>query len=355
MSALDLVTLALVVAVIGASALVGDATLPRRALAVCAVMLGTTALVSALLRAVPGDPADSILGDQAPADARLALDRELGVVDEAGHPLGALPQIARFVRGSASALVLAVAPASWEPELAPRLASEPRSFRTREPVRLVIARRLGNTAVLALAAFVIAALLGIGLGVVAAARRGRFMAGAAEAITLLGVAVPRFFLAPVLVLLFSIQLHWLPPSGADAGLRSLVLPALSLGTALAALIARMTRSSLDSVLASDLVRTARAKGLSEPAVVAKHALLNALPPVITVMGLQVGGLFAGAVVTEKVFAWPGIGLLLVESIQRLDVPVVQGIVLVTALGTALATLSADAIIRALDPRVRRRA
>jgi peptide/nickel transport system permease protein len=256
-------------------------------------------------------------------------------------------------------------------------------------VRKIIAARLGNTALLAASSFAVAAILGIALGAIAASSSSRARArarrststtiststtttstspstssrrirhdsligAAAETFALLGVAVPRFFLAPMLVLVFSLGLHWFPPAGADEGARSLVLPALSLGTALAALLARMTRVTLDDVLASDHVRTARAKGLGEAAVLAKHALPAALPPVVTVMGLQVGGLLAGAVVTEKIFAWPGIGLLLLESIQKLDVPVVQGVVLVTALFTALATLTADAVVRVLDPRLRRR-
>jgi len=201
----------------------------------------------------------------------------------------------------------------------------------------------------------IAIVVGVGLGTIAGWRRGKIVGSIAEAFALLGAAMPRFWLAPLLVLVFSLKLRALPPSGADEGWRSLVLPAITLGTALAALLARMTRGSLLDVLSSDYVRTARAKGLSEPVVVVRHALRTGLVPIVTVIGLQAGGLLAGAVITEKVFAWPGMGLLLLESIRRLDMPVVQGVVLVTALATVVSTLATEAIVRVLDPRLRRSA
>jgi peptide/nickel transport system permease protein len=352
---LDVVTLALALGVIVASALLGDATLARRALAVVAVMLGTTMLVALLLRAVPGDPVESILGEQASPEARAALAQELGLVDANGNELGVVSQTARFVRGSGSALILAIAPSSIESELAKHLAQEPRSFRTREPVRTVVLARLPKTLLLSGAALFLAIVIGVGLGTLAAWRRGRVIGGIAEAFALVGVAMPRFWLAPLLILVFALQLRVVPPSGANEGLRSLVLPAISLGTALAALLARMTRSSLLDVLHADYVRTARAKGLREGVVVSKHALRTALLPVVTVVGLQAGGLLAGAVITEKVFGWPGVGLLMLDSIRKLDVPVVQGVVLVVAMGTALATLVAEALVRVLDPRYGRSA
>jgi peptide/nickel transport system permease protein len=344
---LDVVTLALAVGVIVASALLGDGTLARRALAVVAVMLGTTMLVALLLRAIPGDPVESILGEQASPEARAALSQELGL------DRGVVEQTAQFVRGSASSLVLALTPTSWQPALAPHLADEPRSFRTREPVRTVVLARLPKTLLLSGAALLLAIVIGVGLGTLAAWRRGRVIGGLAEAFALVGVAMPRFWLAPLLILVFALHLRVVPPSGADEGLRSLILPAISLGTALAALLARMTRSSLLDVLHADYVRTARSKGLRERDVVTKHALRTALLPVITVVGLQMGGLLAGAVITEKVFAWPGVGLLMLDSIKKLDVPVVQGVVLVVAMGTALATLLAEALVRVLDPRYAR--
>ncbi|MBI1944332.1 MAG: ABC transporter permease [Deltaproteobacteria bacterium] len=350
---LDLLTLAAVALVLAASAWLGHHTAPRRALAVLATALGAMVVVSGLLRVVPGDPAAVILGEQAPAETRQALAFELGLVDEQGAPLGLVPQLGRFVRGAGAAVVLAAAPASTEETLASWLPDEPRSYRTREPVRTVIARRLGPTALLAGSAMLIAVIAGLGLGAAAAVWRGRRVGALAEGLSLLGAAVPRFWLGPLLILVFALALRWLPPSGADAGWRSLVLPAISLGAALAALLARTTRSALLEVLGEDYIRTARAKGLPPSAVVTRHALRAAAVPIVTVIGLQVGGLLAGAIVTEKVFAWPGMGTLLLESIRRLDVPVVQGVVLVTAVGAALATLGVEEAVRVLDPRLRR--
>jgi peptide/nickel transport system permease protein len=351
----DTLTLGAMLAVFLASAWLGASTLPRRALAVVAVMLGAVALTTLLLRVVPGDPVVALLGEDAPEEARRTLAQDLELEDEHGRRASALAQTARALRGAGSALVLALAPASLEPALAAALPAEPRSFRTREPVRTVIGARLPATLALAGAAMLVALVLGVGLGVLAAARRGRVLGALAEAFSLAGAALPRFVIGPLLILAFAIGLRWLPPSGADDGARSLVLPALSLGTALAALLARMTRASLLEALSQDFVRTARAKGASPSRAVAGHALRSALIPVVTVLGLQLGGLLAGAVITEKIFVWPGVGLLLLESIRRLDVPVVQGVVLVVALGTALSTLLVDALVTVLDPRLRRRA
>ncbi|MCC7072680.1 MAG: ABC transporter permease [Deltaproteobacteria bacterium] len=336
-----------------AAAALGHSSAPRRVLAVLATALGATVLVSGLVRAVPGDPATIILGEQASTDARLALSRELGLVDESGAPLGLVPQLGRFVRGAGAALLLAAAPAALEERLAPRLSPEPRSFRTREPVRTVIARRLGATLALAGAAMLLAIAAGVSLGAIAAVRRGQALGLLAEGASLLGAAVPRFWLGPLLILVFALGLRWLPPSGADLGVRSLVLPAISLGTALAAVLARTTRSALLEVLGDDFIRTARAKGLPPGAVLTRHAARAAAVPIITMIGLQLGGLLAGAIVTEKVFAWPGMGTLLLESIRRLDVPVVQGVVLLTAVGAAVATLGVEELTRLVDPRLRR--
>jgi peptide/nickel transport system permease protein len=349
----DLMTVAFVLVVFVVSALLGQRTLPRRALGVLAVMLGAVVLTTLLLRVVPGDPVVALLGEDAPEEAQKTLAHDLGLTDEHGRRASVLAQTARALRGAGSAALLACAPASVEASLAALLPEEPRSFRTREPVRTVIGARLPATLALAGAAMIVAVVLGVGLGIVAAARRGRVVGAFAEAFSLLGAAVPRFVVGPALIVVFAIGLRWLPPSGNDDGARSLVLPALSLGTALAALLARMTRASLLEALSQDFMRTARAKGASPARAVLRHALRTALIPVVTVLGLQLGGLLAGAVITEKIFVWPGVGLLLLESIRRLDVPVVQGVVLVVAFGTALATLLVDAAVTLLDPRVRR--
>jgi peptide/nickel transport system permease protein len=349
----DLVTWLVVGGVFVASALAGQATLPRRALGVLAVMLGAVLLVGALLRVVPGDPVIAILGEDAPEETRHTLARDLGLEDESGARVAALPHAARSLRATLSGAALALAPASLEPALARALPAEPRSFRTREPVRAMIGARLGATLALAFSSMCVALVLGVGLGVLAAVRRGTLWGSAAEVASLVGAVAPRFVVAPLLVLVFAIGLRALPPAGADEGVRSLVLPALSLGTALAALLARMTRAALLDALGQDFVRTARAKGASEARAVARHALRAALIPVVTVLGLQLGGLLAGAVITEKIFVWPGIGLLLLDSIRRLDVPVVQGVVVLIAFFTALATLLVDACVTLLDPRVRK--
>ena len=168
----------------------------------------------------------------------------------------------------------------------------------------------------------------------------------------LGVAVPRIWLGPVLLLVFAVHNDLFPVGGADAGWRGLVLPGLSLGTAMAAMLARMTRACLLEVLGADYVRTARAKGLGERVVIGRHALRNALIPVITIAGLQMGGLLAGAVVTEKIFNWPGIGTLLLDSIQKMDFPVVQAVVLLIAGIYVLVNLAVDLLYGLTDPRVR---
>lgn len=351
----DVVALLVAVAAIVASALLGDRGVARRALAVVAVLFGATLVVGGTIRLVPGDPVAAILGEDAPADAREKLARALGLVDDAGNPAGFVAQYGRFVRGVGASVVLAVAPASTEAALAAHLPDEPRSFRDGQPVRKLLAARFPATLVLAGAALLVAATLGPALGIVAAVRRRSVWSALAMGFAFVGVAIPRFWLGPLLLLAFSVRLGWLPVSGNDDGLASLVLPALSLGTALAAALARMTRASMLEVLADDSIRTARAKGLAEHVVVRRHALRQALVPVLTVLGLQLGALLAGAVVTEKVFAWPGVGLLLVEAIRRLDVPVVQGVVLAIAATYVLVNLATDAAYRLVDPRLRRSA
>jgi peptide/nickel transport system permease protein len=173
------------------------------------------------------------------------------------------------------------------------------------------------------------------------------------AFSLLGVSIPNFWLGPLLILVFSLWLGWFPVSGREAS-GALVLPAVTLGTALASVLARMLRSSLLEVFEEDYMRTARAKGLGEAAVVLRHGLRNALLPVITLLGLQLGALLAGAVITETVFSWPGIGSLLVESIQKRDYPVVQGCVLLISLGYVLVNVVTDLLYAWVDPRVRLR-
>jgi peptide/nickel transport system permease protein len=187
--------------------------------------------------------------------------------------------------------------------------------------------------------------------VLAAKHRGGPIDGAAMGFSLLGISLPNFWLGPLLILVFSLWLGWTPVSGND-GAVSLVLPAITLGTGLAAVLARMVRASLLEVLGEDYIRTARAKGLSEAAVLRRHALRNAWLPVLTLVGLQLGGVLGGAVITETVFAWPGVGSLLVESIQSRDYPVVQGCVLLISVLYVLVNALTDLAYVRVDPRIR---
>jgi len=213
--------------------------------------------------------------------------------------------------------------------------------------------RLPATAELAVAAVVIAVLIGVPVGVLSAVKQYSLLDNAGMLLALLGASLPSFWLGLMLMLLFAVNLGWLPPSGRD-GLSSLVLPALTLGAGAAALITRMTRSSMLEVINQDYVRTARAKGLPEKTVIYSHAFRNALLPVVTVIGLQFGALLGGAVITETVFAWPGTGRLAVEAIRAKDYPVVQGAVLMLAFAFAIVNLLVDLLYAFLNPRIRAR-
>lgn len=292
------------------------------------VMFGVCTLVFLLLHLVPGDPVEAMLGESArPAD-RDALRQALGL----DRPIA--EQYVRYLTGL-SRLDLG------------------RSFQDQRPVSEVLAERLPATLQLTLAALALALLLAIPLGVLAAHRRGSAFDDGAMAFSLIGLSMPNFWLGPLLILVFSLWLGWTPVSGSDRPL-SLVLPAITLGTALAAVLARMVRASVLEVLGEDYVRTARAKGLSALAVLHRHALRNAWLPVLTLVGLQLGGLLGGAVITETVFAWPGVGSLLVESIQARDFPVVQGCVLLISLVYVLVNTLTDLAYVWVDPRIGRR-
>jgi peptide/nickel transport system permease protein len=331
-TSIDFAIFAVAILTLLASAFVGQSRWSGKLLGVVAVLFGATLIVTGMLRLVPGDPVDHILGDQAPYDARLTLSKDLGLVDENNQPLGYVAQYGKFVRDASSNKLL--------------------SYRTREPVLTTIAERLPYTFKLALAAMFFALMIGPALGIAAAYRKRSIVDGIAMFFALLGVSIPRFFLGPLLLLAFSIHYKIFPISGATDGLMSLVLPALSLGTAMAAVQARLVRASVLEVMDEDYIRSAKAKGLSPSKVYLKHALRNALMPVVTVIGLELGGLLAGAVVTEKIFNWPGIGLLLLESIQRLDMPMVQGVVLTIALSYVIINLLTDLAYQLIDPRLR---
>lgn len=302
------------------------AHLLRRLAAAFGVVLGVALLSSVLIHLVPGDPVELMLGESATAGDRAALRARLGLDRPPAEQVFAqLARLARLDLGE--------------------------SLHSRRPVARLVAERLPATLELAVAALAVAVALALPLGVLAARRRGGAADGAAMGLALLGLSVPSFWLGPLLILLFSVQLGWTPVSGRE-GLSSLVLPALTLGTGMAAVLARMLRGSLLETLSEDYVRTARAKGVPEGAVLRRHALRNAALPVVTVFGMQAGALLAGAVITETVFAWPGIGSLLVEAIQRRDYPVVQGCVLLISTAYVLVNALTDLAYAWLDPRVR---
>ena len=282
-------------------------------------------MVFFFIHLIPGDPVERMLGDNArPAD-RTVLRQALGL-DQT------LPrQLAAYAGGLVRL------------DLGNSLVND-------RPVGDLLIERVPATAELAVAALVLALVIALPLGVTAARRHRSWRDTTAMGFSLVGVSIPNFWLGPLLILVFSLWLGWTPVSG-RGDWSSLVLPALTLGTSLAAVLARMVRSSLLEVLGEDFVRTARAKGVSEGIVVWRHALRNALLPVVTLTGLQLGALLGGAVITETVFAWPGIGALLMEAIQSRDYPVVQGCVLVISLAYVMVNLATDLLYVLIDPRV----
>lgn len=290
------------------------------------VTFGVVSLVFFLIHWVPGDPVDVMLGESFAATDREALRHALGL----DRPL--LAQWGGFLAAVASG------------DLG-------QSLYNQEPVGSLLAQRFGATAELTGAALMIALLIALPAGIIAAARRGSAWDMGAMGFSLLGVSIPNFWLGPLLVLAFSLGLGWFPVSGRGEPL-SLVLPAITLGTALAAVLSRMIRSSLLEIMSEDFIRTARAKGLSPYQVWVRHGLRNAWLPVLTVLGMQLGALLGGAVITETVFNWPGIGSLLVESIQRRDYPVVQGTVLMISLCYVLINFATDLLYARIDPRIR---
>jgi peptide/nickel transport system permease protein len=296
-----------------------------RLLSALITLFGVVTLVFFLIHFIPGDPVEYILGDSArPAD-RNALRQQLGL----DQPL--LQQYSSYLKNLLS-LDLG------------------RSLHSNQSVTALLMEHFPATLELALDAFVIAVLIAVPLGVLAARRRGTAWDSSAMTISLLGVSIPNFWLGPMLILLFSLWLGWTPVSGREqAG--SLILPAITLGASLSAVLARMVRSTLLEVLNEDYIRTARAKGLKESSVIWRHALMNTMLPVVTLLGLQLGALFAGAVITETVFSWPGIGSLLIESIQKRDYPLVQGCVLLVAVSYLLVNTVTDLLYQLLDPRI----
>lgn len=300
--------------------------LPRRILMLVPVVLGVATLVFAFLRMVPGDPVVIMLGEQARVADVETMRKDLGL-DGPLHE-----QYGNFIIGLARG------------DLG-------KSFYFRRPVRDVVFERYPATISLALAAMMVALLVSFPLGVISAVKEGTATDTAAGGFALLGVSMPNFWLGPLLILLFSIHLKLTPVSG-GGGIEYLILPAITLGTAMAGILARLIRSGLLEVKGSPYVRTARAKGVGGSRLIWVHALRNALLPVITVIGLQFGALLGGAVITETVFSWPGVGLLLIEAIRARDYPLVQGCVLVISATYVLVNLFTDLFYGIVDPRIR---
>lgn len=302
--------------------------LVRRFATSLVVMLGVTTIVFLLQRLIPGDPVEIYLGEQATAvdKERLRKERHL---DE---PL--VVQFGYFLKS--------VADGSLGRPL----------YQKGRTVSELIFRRYPATLRLAGAAILVAILIALPLGVLAALKQHTLFDHLAMTVSLLGIAVPVFWLGPLLLLVFAVKLGWLPVSGDEEGLRSLILPAVTIGLALAAMLSRMTRASMLEVIREDYVTTARMKGVPERAVIWKHALRNATIPILTVLGVQFGTALGGAVITENVFGWPGIGTLLIESIRARDYDVVQGCVLVISASYVVVNLLTDLVYAWVDPRVR---
>ena len=304
------------------------AYLLRRLALTVPVLFGVATLVFALIHLVPGDPAEAMLGETAPAadlaDLRSKLGLDAPLLTQYGHFLAGL------VRGDLGT-----------------------SFRYNTPVRAEIAQRLGRTAQLAIAAMLVAVIIAVPLGVIGALYRGRAPDQIAMTVSLAGIAMPNFWLGPLLALVFAVWLGWLPVSGTGTWTH-LVLPAVTLGAALAAMTARMTRASLIDELRELYVLAARARGLSSRRAVIAHALRNSLIPVVTIIGLQLGAVLTGTIITETIFAWPGVGRLLIQAISFRDYPLVQGCILFIAVTYVAMNLIVDLLYGWLDPRIRYR-
>jgi peptide/nickel transport system permease protein len=308
----------------------------RRLVATIPVLLLVTAGVFALIHLTPGDPIDAMMAESVDDSVKRELRRDLGL--DRPLYLQYATWMGRLLQGDLG-----------------------RSIRNREPVTENVGRRIKPSLQLAGLAMAISLLVATPIGILSAARRNSTLDRFGTSFALFGICMPNFLIALLLIFLFGVTLRWLPISGyVDPmeepweGIRSLALPAITLGLALAAVITRTLRSSMLEALSEDYIRTARAKGLSEGAVIRAHALKNALIPVVTVLGLQLGTLIGGAVITEYVFALPGVGRLVVDAVFARDYPLVQGVVLLIAVGFILSNLMVDLLYGWIDPRIRHR-
>jgi peptide/nickel transport system permease protein len=310
--------------------------LTRRLLSLVPVLAGASVVVFLVLHLSPGDPAEIMLGSQATQEDLARLRAELGLTEPL--PVQYFRWLGHVLQGDLG-----------------------RSIWTKRPVLGEVLGRFRATLLLTGSALLLSTVLGILLGIVSATRRNSLLDRASAVVSLFGASMPVFWLGIVLMVTFSLWLGWLPASGMFAPygggdardlLFHLVMPAVTLAAASTAIVARLTRSSMLEVLGQDYIRTARSKGMVERAVIVRHGLWNALMPIVTVVGVQAGYLLGGAVLTETVFAWPGVGTLMVQGILARDFPLVQGCVLVVALTFALINLGVDLLYAYLDPRIR---
>lgn len=279
-----------------------------------------------LIHLVPGDPVEVMLGESASSADRAALRADLGLNQPLIQQFGSY--LSKLAHGDFG-----------------------QSIHTKTPIIDLLKTRYPATVKLALLSLMIGLVVGVPLGIYAALKANHWQDFIVTIVSVRLSAMPAFWLGPMLMLIFAVWLGWLPVSGMDSS-TSIILPAVTLGFGLSAILTRMTRTSLLEVLNDDYIRTARAKGLSEKTVILRHALRAALLPIITIVGLQMGSLLAGTVITETIFSWDGIGRLLVESIEKRDYPVTQACVLVVALSYVVVNLCTDILYRLTDPRVR---
>ena len=301
----------------------------RRILLLIPILLGVTVIVFGIMYLTPGDPAILMLGENAPEEDLEALRERLGLNEPAYVQYGIwLSRVVQLDFG--------------------------RSIRSSRPVMDEIVARIPATVELALLATLLAIAVGIPLGVISATRPNSAVDHTATVVAFTGLAMPVFWQGLVMILLFALVLDWFPPSGRLGGWQYYVLPTITLGTSAIAAITRMTRATMLETLSQDYVRTARSKGIRENLIIYRHALRNAMIPIVTVIGLQFGALLSGAVITETIFSWPGIGRLAVDAIRSKDFPVVQGVVMVFALMYAIVNLLTDLLYGFLDPRLKTR-
>jgi peptide/nickel transport system permease protein len=299
----------------------------RRVALVIPVLIGVSLVTFLMSHLVPGDPVAVMLGTNATAENRAELRQQLGLDDPLYVQYGRF--VSHAVRGDLGT-----------------------SIRSGQPVLMEIKQRVGSTLQLTLTAMALAIMVGVGLGIAAAGTRNAMAQAGIMSFALLGISVPSFWSGILLILLFGLKLKWLPIAG--SGPKALILPAITLAAPAAAVLARMTRSTMLEVLNQDYIRTARAKGVRERFVVVRHALRNALIPVMTIIGLQFGGLLTGAVIVESVFSRPGLGRYAITAISSRDFPQIQGIVLLAAVVYVFVNLAVDLLYAVLDPRIRYR-